>query len=172
MPYSTPVPTIPAESPKPLANRYNRRLRRVFYLAALSSIRTNGPSNVRRARTQRTIITAKPLRSPRSSMCVGVASAIFHCYIDLLWAKWQPNHTTDTDLDARLCRLFKDRDHLEEHCIHVNDTLNGEGVVGVARGPAVLDDRDGDEVLQGISFTASPGRMVALVGSSGVRLRP
>jgi ABC-type multidrug transport system fused ATPase/permease subunit len=97
---------------------------------------------------------------------------IFHCYIDLLWAKWQPNHTTDTDLDARLCRLFKDRDHLEEHCIHVNDTLNGEGVVGVARGPAVLDDRDGDEVLQGISFTASPGRMVALVGSSGVRLRP
>jgi ABC-type multidrug transport system fused ATPase/permease subunit len=32
---------------------------------------------------------------------------------------------------------------------------------------AVLDDRGGDEVLHGISFTAEPGRMVALVGSSG-----
>ena len=32
---------------------------------------------------------------------------------------------------------------------------------------AVLDDRGGDEVLHGISFTAEPGKMVALVGSSG-----
>jgi ABC-type multidrug transport system fused ATPase/permease subunit len=32
---------------------------------------------------------------------------------------------------------------------------------------AVLDQRDGDEVLHGISFTAQPGQMVALVGSSG-----
>ncbi len=32
---------------------------------------------------------------------------------------------------------------------------------------AVLDDRGGDEVLHGISFTAQPGEMVALVGSSG-----
>jgi ABC-type multidrug transport system fused ATPase/permease subunit len=32
---------------------------------------------------------------------------------------------------------------------------------------AVLDDRGGDEVLHGISFTALPGQMVALVGSSG-----
>jgi ATP-binding cassette, subfamily B, bacterial len=32
---------------------------------------------------------------------------------------------------------------------------------------AVLDDRGGDEVLHGISFTAKPGEMVALVGSSG-----
>ena len=32
---------------------------------------------------------------------------------------------------------------------------------------AVLDDRGGDEVLHGISFTARPGEMVALVGSSG-----
>ena len=32
---------------------------------------------------------------------------------------------------------------------------------------AVLDDRGGDEVLHGISFTAWPGQMVALVGSSG-----
>ena len=31
----------------------------------------------------------------------------------------------------------------------------------------VLDDRGGDQVLQGISFTAQPGQMVALVGSSG-----
>jgi ABC-type multidrug transport system fused ATPase/permease subunit len=31
----------------------------------------------------------------------------------------------------------------------------------------VLDDRGGDEVLHGISFTAEPGQMVALVGSSG-----
>ena len=30
-----------------------------------------------------------------------------------------------------------------------------------------LDDRGGDEVLHGISFTARPGQMVALVGSSG-----
>ena len=32
---------------------------------------------------------------------------------------------------------------------------------------AVLDDRGGAEVLHGISFTAEPGQMVALVGSSG-----
>jgi ABC-type multidrug transport system fused ATPase/permease subunit len=32
---------------------------------------------------------------------------------------------------------------------------------------AVLDDGGGDEVLHGISFTAKPGEMVALVGSSG-----
>ena len=32
---------------------------------------------------------------------------------------------------------------------------------------AVLDNRGGDEVLHGISFTAKPGQMVALVGSSG-----
>jgi ATP-binding cassette subfamily C protein len=32
---------------------------------------------------------------------------------------------------------------------------------------AVLDDRGGNEVLHGISFTAQPGQMVALVGSSG-----
>ena len=32
---------------------------------------------------------------------------------------------------------------------------------------AVLDERGGDEVLHGISFTAQPGQMVALVGSSG-----
>jgi ABC-type multidrug transport system fused ATPase/permease subunit len=32
---------------------------------------------------------------------------------------------------------------------------------------AVLDDRGGDEVLHGISFTAQPAQMVALVGSSG-----
>jgi ABC-type multidrug transport system fused ATPase/permease subunit len=32
---------------------------------------------------------------------------------------------------------------------------------------AVLDDRGGDEVLHGISFTAQPGQLVALVGSSG-----
>ncbi|MUL85872.1 MULTISPECIES: ABC transporter ATP-binding protein [unclassified Mycolicibacterium] len=32
---------------------------------------------------------------------------------------------------------------------------------------ATLDDRGGEEVLHGISFTARPGQMVALVGSSG-----
>lgn len=32
---------------------------------------------------------------------------------------------------------------------------------------ATLDDRGGDEVLHGVSFTAAPGQMVALVGSSG-----
>ena len=32
---------------------------------------------------------------------------------------------------------------------------------------AVLDHRGGDEVLHGISFTAKPGHMIALVGSSG-----
>ncbi|WP_166906399.1 ABC transporter ATP-binding protein [Mycobacterium sp. DL440] len=32
---------------------------------------------------------------------------------------------------------------------------------------ATLDHRGGDEVLHGISFTAEPGQMVALVGSSG-----
>src|SRR5690606_8890739 len=32
---------------------------------------------------------------------------------------------------------------------------------------AALDARGGEEVLHGVSFTVEPGRMVALVGSSG-----
>ena len=32
---------------------------------------------------------------------------------------------------------------------------------------AVLDERGGDEVLHGVSFSARPGQMIALVGSSG-----
>ncbi len=50
----------------------------------------------------------------------------FHCYIDLLWAQWQENNETDTDLDARLCGLFKDREHLEENRFRVRDTLDTE----------------------------------------------
>src|ERR1700754_1719960 len=37
---------------------------------------------------------------------------------------------------------------------------------------AVLDDRGGDEVLHGISFTAKPGEIVALFGSSGAGKSP
>jgi tyrosinase-like protein len=48
----------------------------------------------------------------------------FHCYIDLLWAQWQEHFQVGTDLDARLCGLFKDREHLEENRFHVSDTLD------------------------------------------------
>jgi tyrosinase len=48
----------------------------------------------------------------------------FHCYLDLLWARWQENFETDTDLEARLCGLFKDREHLPEHRFRVKDTLD------------------------------------------------
>jgi hypothetical protein len=54
----------------------------------------------------------------------------FHCYLDLLWAQWQNKFNTDTDLDARLCGLFKDRDHLEENRFHVRDTLETEAQLG------------------------------------------
>ena len=42
-----------------------------------------------------------------------------------------------------------------------------QGVAGLARGGRGAGRRGGDEVLHGISFTAQPGQMVALVGSSG-----
>jgi Common central domain of tyrosinase len=37
----------------------------------------------------------------------------FHTYIDLLWYQWQQvqGHEVNTDLEARLCGLFKDREH-------------------------------------------------------------
>ena len=47
----------------------------------------------------------------------------FHCYIDLLWAQWQEHFEVDTDLEARLCGLFKDREHLEENRFRVSDTV-------------------------------------------------
>ena len=50
----------------------------------------------------------------------------FHCYIDLLWAQWQENNDTDTDLEARLCGLFKDREHRQENRFRVRDALETE----------------------------------------------
>ncbi len=54
----------------------------------------------------------------------------FHCYIDLLWSQWQERYETDTDLDAQLCGLFKDRDHLPENRFRVRDTLQTERQLG------------------------------------------
>jgi hypothetical protein len=54
----------------------------------------------------------------------------FHSYIDLLWAQWQKNFESDTDLDVKLCGLFKDRDHLEENRFRVKDTLDTEAQLG------------------------------------------
>ncbi len=54
----------------------------------------------------------------------------FHCYIDLLWAQWQQTFETDTDLDARLCGLFKDREHLPENRFRVKDTLDTAAQLG------------------------------------------
>jgi Common central domain of tyrosinase len=54
----------------------------------------------------------------------------FHCYIDLLWAQWQEHFRTDTDLEARLCGLFKDREHLPENRFRVRDTLETETQLG------------------------------------------
>ena len=54
----------------------------------------------------------------------------FHCYIDLLWAQWQERFETDTDLDARLCGLFKDREHLPENRFRVKDTVDTEMQLG------------------------------------------
>jgi hypothetical protein len=54
----------------------------------------------------------------------------FHCYLDLLWAQWQEDHETDTDLEARLCGLFKDREHRPENRFRVKDTLGTERQLG------------------------------------------
>jgi tyrosinase len=54
----------------------------------------------------------------------------FHCYIDLLWAQWQEHHTTDTDLEARLCGLFKDREHQPENRFRVKDLLDTKRQLG------------------------------------------
>jgi tyrosinase len=54
----------------------------------------------------------------------------FHCYIDLLWAQWQEDFDTDTDLEARLCGLFKDREHRPEQRFRVKDTLDTKTQLG------------------------------------------
>ena len=54
----------------------------------------------------------------------------FHCYLDLLWSQWQENFDTDTDLEARLCGLFTDREHLPEHRFRVKDTLDTKTQLG------------------------------------------
>lgn len=56
----------------------------------------------------------------------------FHCYIDLLWSQWQEQNETDTDLDAQLCGLFKDREHLPGNRFTVRDTLDIEAQLGYA----------------------------------------
>ena len=48
----------------------------------------------------------------------------FHCYIDVLWSQWQERFETSTDLDAQLCGLFKDREHLPDNRFRVRDTLD------------------------------------------------
>ncbi|MGK5170473.1 tyrosinase family protein [Geodermatophilus sp. CPCC 205761] len=73
----------------------------------------------------------------------------FHCYIDLLWAQWQERFETGTDLDCRLCGLFKDREHLEENRFLVRDTLDTEKQFGYVydyvpgEAPPPLPDVDG-----------------------------
>jgi hypothetical protein len=49
----------------------------------------------------------------------------FHCYIDLLWSQWQEKHQVDTDLDARLCGVFTDRNdpHNPKTWMRVKDVL-------------------------------------------------
>jgi hypothetical protein len=54
----------------------------------------------------------------------------FHCYLDLLWAQWQENFETDTDLEARLCGLFKDREQRPENRFRVKDTLDTKTQLG------------------------------------------
>jgi tyrosinase len=54
----------------------------------------------------------------------------FHCYIDLLWTQWQEKFDTDTDLEARLCGLFKDREHRPENRFRVRDTLDTRTQLG------------------------------------------
>ena len=54
----------------------------------------------------------------------------FHCYLDLLWAQWQERFDTDTDLEARLCGLFKDREHLPENRFRVKDLLDTKAQLG------------------------------------------
>jgi len=62
--------------------RYNRRLRRVFYMAALSSIRADGPSRVfyQRKRGQRLIHTQALL-------------ALARRLVDVLWALLRDGRT-------------------------------------------------------------------------------
>lgn len=54
----------------------------------------------------------------------------FHWYLDLLWAQWQENFDTDTDVEARLCGLFKDREHRPENRFRVQDTLDTKTQLG------------------------------------------
>lgn len=50
----------------------------------------------------------------------------FHAYIDLLWSQWQQQtgHQVDTDLEARLCGLYTDREHQPANRFKVKDVLD------------------------------------------------
>ncbi len=56
---------------------------------------------------------------------------------------------------------------IEFHDVHFSYPSADKVSLASLEEVASLDDRGGDEVLHGISFTAEPGQMVALVGSSG-----
>lgn len=56
---------------------------------------------------------------------------------------------------------------IEFHDVHFSYPSADKVSLASLEEVAALDDRGGDEVLHGISFTAEPGQMVALVGSSG-----
>lgn len=70
----------------------------------------------------------------------------FHCYIDLLWSQWQERFEVDGDLDARLCGLFKDREHTDDNRFRVRDTLDHERQLGYVYeytpGPAAPERRE------------------------------
>jgi tyrosinase len=56
----------------------------------------------------------------------------FHAYIDLLWLQWQQatGHQVNTDLQARLCGLYKDREHQPANQFRVNDVLDPAAQLG------------------------------------------
>ena len=56
----------------------------------------------------------------------------FHAYIDLLWWQWQQQsgHEVNTDLEARLCGLYKDREHQPANRFKVKDLLDPANDLG------------------------------------------
>jgi hypothetical protein len=76
----------------------------------------------------------------------------FHCYIDLLWAQWQESFETDTDLDARLCGLYTDREHSPGHRFRVRDTLDTETQLGY-----IYEYAPGEQAPAVSTLEATPG---------------
>ena len=95
----------------------------------------------------------------------------FHCFIDRLWWEWQQQDgfASDTDLDARLCGLFKSHKHVDANRFAVRDTIVPETQLGYTYDEVrVAEAADVNEigVSEGPFFPTHPAADIVVTASA------